>query len=132
MVTALFVASRAVHWASFSPSHPPDRRQSVWLNRLRQACVCCAQGKDVARPHNDRRCCAIGRCCQDRLSDRTVRGVRDTLRAALGNAVAEEMLTRNLAAVMRLPMSRKSKRNWWSVDEARAFLESARTDRDPL
>jgi integrase len=104
----------------------------VWLNRLRQACQCCAQGKDAARPHNDRRCCTIGRCCQDRLSDRPVRDVRDTLRAALGSAVAEELLTRNVAAVVRLPVSRKSKRNWWSVDEARAFLESARTDRDPL
>jgi integrase len=104
----------------------------VWLNRLRQACQCCTQGKDAARPHNDRRCCAIGRCCQNRLSDRTIRDVRDTLRAALGNAVAEETLTRNLAAVVRLPVSRKGRRNWWSVDEARAFLESARTDRDPL
>ena len=104
----------------------------VWLNRLRQACQCCAQGKDAARPPGERRCCAIGRCCQDHLSDRTVRDVRDTLRAALSIAVAEELLTRNVAAIVRLPVSRKHKRNWWSVEEARAFLESARTDRDPL
>ena len=35
----------------------------------------------------------------------------DTLRAALGSAVAEELLTRNVAAVVRLPVSSKRKRN---------------------
>jgi integrase len=53
-------------------------------------------------------------------------------RAALANAVAEELLPRNVAAIVRLPNPRKPQRQWWSVEEARAFLESARRDYDPL
>jgi integrase len=104
----------------------------TWLNRLRITCQCCSQGKDTARQHDHRRCCAIGKCCHQLLSDRTVKDVRDTLRAALGTAVAEELVTRNVAGVIRLPTPRKPQRQWWSVDEARAFLESARRDDDPL
>ena len=104
----------------------------TWLNRLRTTCQCCAQGKDVARPIGRRRCCAIGTCCHQVLAERTVKDVRDTLRAALANAVAEELLARNVAAVIRLPTPRKRQREWWSVEEARAFLESARRDHDPL
>jgi len=54
------------------------------------------------------------------------------LRAALANAVAEELLPRNVAAIVRLPNPRKPQRQWWSVEEARTFLESARRDHDPL
>jgi integrase len=104
----------------------------TWLNRLRVTCQCCAQGKDAARPVDRRRCCAIGNCCQQVLAERTVKDVRDTLRAALANAVAEELLARNVAAVVRLPTPRKQQRHWWSVEEARAFLEMARRDHDPL
>jgi integrase len=104
----------------------------TWLNRLRTTCQCCAQGKDAARPIGRRRCCAIGTCCHQVLAERTVKDVRDTLRAALANAVAEELLARNVAAVVRLPTPRKRQRQWWSVEEARAFLESARRDHDPL
>jgi len=104
----------------------------AWLNRLRHACQCCAQGKDAVRPHGEQRCCAIGQCCGQHLSDRTIKDIRDTLRAALANAVAEELISRNAASVVRLPTSRRTKRTPWSVDEARAFLESARHDDDPL
>ena len=104
----------------------------TWLNQLRAICQCCAQGKDTARRAGHRRCCAIGSCCGQVLSDRTIKDVRDTLRAALANAVAEELLARNAAAIVKLPTPRKRERHWWSVEEARKFLESARTDRDPL
>jgi integrase len=103
-----------------------------WLNRLRETCQCCVQGKDASRPLGDQRCCAIGNCCGERLSPISIKDARDTLRAALTNAVAEELLTRNVASVVRLPAPRKRKRNSWSVEEARAFLESARHDSDPL
>jgi integrase len=64
--------------------------------------------------------------------DRTVKDIRDVLRAALTNAVPEELLPRNVAAVVRLPNPRRRQRQWWSVEEARTFLESARRDQDPL
>lgn len=104
----------------------------TWLNRLRTTCQCCAQGKDAARPEGRRRCCAAGNCCDQVLSKRTIKDVRDTLRAALANAVAEELTARNVAAIVRLPTPRKRQRQWWTVEEARAFLESARRDGDPL
>ena len=65
------------------------------------------------------------------LSDRTIKDIRDVLRAALANAVAEELLPRNVAAIVRLPNPRRPQRQWWSVEEARTFLESARRDHDP-
>ncbi len=76
----------------------------TWLNRLRTECQCCAQGKDAARPPERRRCCAIGQCCEQTLSSRTIKDVRDTLRSALGTAMAEELVTRNVAGVVRLPV----------------------------
>ncbi|MFD0529613.1 hypothetical protein ACFQ1I_26650 [Kitasatospora arboriphila] len=109
-----------------------------WTNKLLEGCQCCIQGKDAARPvnHRDpkrrRRCCAIGRCCDQRLSQRTVRDARNTLRSALTNAMAEELITKNLAALVKLRAPRRVPRRPWSVEEAKTFLESARRDGDPL
>jgi integrase len=107
-----------------------DIRQ--WLNKLAQVCQCCAQGKDASRPEAKRRCCAVGQCCHAPLSPRTRADARDTLRAAFTCAVEEELISRNPAAVVRLPAPRSRKRRSWTVDEARRFLESARRDREPL
>jgi integrase len=106
------------------------RDVQTWLARLRDRCQCCAQGKDLdrARP----RCCAAGACCHQVASPRTVRDAWMTLRIALGNAVREEVLARNVAALVRVPKARSHKPKPWSVDEARQFLESARADNDPL
>lgn len=60
-----------------------------------------------------------------------VSDIRNTLRSALSNAVAEELPTRNVAAPVKLSPVRKRRHRSWSSDEARAFLESARTDEDP-
>ena len=110
---------------------PRDVR--IWLNQLRETCQCCAQGKDARRPGAKRRCCAIGNCCDQVASIRTCRDARDTLRAALTHAVTEdELIGRNVAALVRLPSGRTRKIRAWSVTEACTFLESARTDRDPL
>lgn len=102
----------------------------VWLNRLSETCQCCAQGKDAARPAELRRCCAVGRCCGQRVSRRTVLDVRAVLRAALSNAVAEELVSKNVAMSIRLPSQRGRRPATWSVEEARRFLVSAREDKD--
>ena len=107
-----------------------DIRQ--WLNKLGRICQCCAQGKDAAWPENKRRCCAAGKCCHAVLSVRSRNDARDTLRAALACAVDEEIISRNIAAVVKLPTPRKGKRRWWSVDEARRFLEYARRSGETL
>jgi integrase len=103
-----------------------------WINRARRTCQCCAQGKDSRRPEGKRRCCAVGRCCGQVLSARTVRDLKTVLRSALGQAVSEELASRNVAAQVKLTKTRSRKGKAWSSDEARAFLESARDDQDPL
>jgi integrase len=106
-----------------------DVRQ--WLNKLSRICQCCAQGKDAARPEAKRRCCSVGKCCQEVLSPGTRKDARNVLRAALTCAVEEQVIARN-PAVFRLSGRRdpKPKRRSWTVDEARQFLESARRDDD--
>jgi integrase len=106
------------------------RDVQTWLGRLRDRCQCCAQGKDLARAQP--RCCATGACCHQVASPRTVRDAWATLRIALGNAVREELLARNVAGLVRVPKARSHKPKPWSVEEARRFLESARQDNDPL
>jgi integrase len=110
------------------------RETQAWLNKIPGNCQCCAQGKDAKRPPQKQRCCAIGDCCEDLPSRRAIEGARNTLRAMLNNAKREELISRNVAELVTLPKSRKrlQRRNSWTVDEARRYLESARRDNDPL
>ena len=106
------------------------REVQTWLNQLRVRCQCCAQGKDAARPQP--RCCAAGACCQQVPSDWTVHQAWTVLRSALANAVRDEVVARNVAALVRVPLPRPRKPRPWSADEARRFLESAHAEDDPL
>ncbi|MEU6074911.1 site-specific integrase [Micromonospora sp. NPDC047074] len=108
------------------------RDVQTWINEVARTCQCCAQGKDARRPVARRRCCALGRCCVDTPSARTVKDIRGVLRSALNHAATEELVTRNAAALVKLPPVRRRRGRAWSSDEARRFLESARADRDPL
>ncbi|MGK5451160.1 site-specific integrase [Streptomyces radiopugnans] len=102
----------------------------AWLNGLLEQCQCCAQGKDAKR--DKPRCCAVGRCCEQVPSRRTVQDARAVLRSALTNAMTEELISKNVAALVKVRSARKPKRQPWSVEEARQFLEAARAARDPL
>jgi integrase len=108
------------------------RDVQTWLNGVRRQCQCCAQGKDLARPEGKRRCCALGRCCGQVPSARTVRDLRTVLRSALSHAMKEELIIKNVAALVTVPKGRARKTQAWSSEEARAFLESARGGDDPL
>lgn len=110
------------------------RETQAWLNKLAGNCQCCAQGKDARRPEAKRRCCAIGECCENYPGRRTIEAARGTLRAALNNAMSEELISRNVAELAKLPKARKKlrRRNSWTVEEARKFLESSRREGDPL
>ena len=108
------------------------RNMRVWLNEVRRTCQCCAQGKDAARPVAARRCCAVGKCCGAVPSGYVVQIARDVLRSALGTAVTEELVARNVAALVKVPTPRRPQRKPWSADEARRFLEAARSASDPL
>jgi hypothetical protein len=61
-----------------------------------------------------------------------VADLRTVLRSALGHARTEELITSNVATVVKVPSTRSRKTQAWSSAEARAFLESARRDGDPM
>lgn len=102
----------------------------TWLNKLGDQCQCCEQGKDAARPVP--RCCAKGQCCRMVLSRRSVQDIRAVLRSALTNAQTEELISKNVAGLVKVRSVRKTRHEPWTVDQARKFLESARTSKDPL
>jgi integrase len=99
-----------------------------WLNGLPAICQCCAQGKDARRADGMARCCAAGRCCHSNPSPRTVKDVRAVLRSALSAAMRDELVERNVAELVTTPKQRKRKVVPWTSEEARRFLESARSD----
>jgi integrase len=107
------------------------RDVQVWLNSVRRACQCCAQGKDARRRPDRRRCCAVGRCCQNLPSVTTVVHIRRVLRTVLSHAIVDGLITQNPAKFVKLPTGRVRRRQAWSSEEARRFLESAWTDADP-
>jgi hypothetical protein len=105
----------------------------AWLNRLAAQCRCCTQEKDVRRGLRDTaRCCAIGKCCHQVPSPRAIKDVRTVLRSALHSAVRRELIDRNVAQLVQIPKQRKRKIMPWTREEARRFLESARSSSDPL
>ncbi|MFF9393488.1 site-specific integrase [Streptomyces griseoluteus] len=101
-----------------------------WVNGLLGECQCCAQGLDKKR--DTPRCCATGECCERIPSRRTVQDARAVLRSALTNATTEELISKNVAALVKVRSARKTKRHPWSVEEARHFLEAASAAHDPL
>ncbi|MFI9576064.1 tyrosine recombinase XerC [Microbispora rosea] len=114
------------------------RDVQTWLNSLTTLCTCCDQKKDHKRPESKRRCCSKGQCCESYPSRSTITGIRSVLRAALGNAVREELISKNVAALATLPTKartkskRKKRHAIWSVDEAQRFLEYVKGKDDPL
>ncbi len=105
------------------------RDVQAWMNVLRTRCQCCFQGKDVAR--DKPKCCAVSECCHQVASEWTRHQAWTVLRAALASAVRDELVPRNVAALVRVPVPRQRRTVMWSVEESRRFLESARADGDP-
>ncbi|MFI6906637.1 tyrosine-type recombinase/integrase [Nonomuraea sp. NPDC050394] len=104
-----------------------------WINKLRKLCQCCAQSKDARRDKNKQKCCAVGKCCEQVASERTVRDALTVLRSALSYAVGDEIIGKNVAAGLRIPRLRKRRKvKPWSVAEAKQFLERALADADGL
>jgi integrase len=106
------------------------RDVQTWFNRVAVTCQCCAQGKDARRPESKRRCCAVGKCCRSLPSARTLRDIRAVLRSALSQAMVEELVSRNVAALVKhRPIRKRSGRRLaWTSEEARRFLEYTRRE----
>ncbi|MGW4024430.1 tyrosine-type recombinase/integrase [Streptomyces sp. NPDC005009] len=103
-----------------------------WLTKLATVCQCCAQGKDAKREPSRRKCCAIGECCESYPSRRVVQAARDALRAALTHAVSEELISKNVASLVKVPKPRRRRIKPWSVAEASQFLTDAAARDDHL
>ncbi|MEW2300870.1 site-specific integrase [Streptomyces sp. NPDC006655] len=107
----------------------------AWLDQLRAACQCCARGTDAARrpdpkhPNQQPRCCAIGQCCDKRLSPRTLQYVHAVLNSALQQAVRDERVERNVTRHVQVGQIRHRRFEPLTAAEARRFLQVARTDR---
>ncbi|MFE7046616.1 tyrosine-type recombinase/integrase [Streptomyces atratus] len=97
----------------------------TFLDRLRATCQCCTQGLDTER----KRCCAVGECCQKRLSASTVTYVHSVLKSALEHAVREDELPRNVARNVKAATPRPRRFRPLTATEARQFLNAARTER---
>ncbi|MFB6622108.1 tyrosine-type recombinase/integrase [Streptomyces sp. NPDC056374] len=97
----------------------------TFLDGLRTTCQCCAQNRDSAR----RSCCAIGQCCNKRLSPLTVTYVHAVLKSALEHAVREDELPRNLARNVKTATPRPRRFQPFTTAEARQFLHRASKDR---
>lgn len=106
------------------------REVQTWVNDLRTRCQCCAQGKDATR--DTPRCCATGQCCNQVPKEWTVRQAWTILRSALSSAQREELVTRNVAGLVRMPVPRTTRATIWSVAQVRQFLDSAAADADPF
>jgi integrase len=67
------------------------------------------------------------------VSESTVQDILKCLRAALSNAVREELITRSPVTLVKVSKPRKTRKvKPWSVEEAQRFLESARNADDPF
>ncbi|MEW5653947.1 tyrosine-type recombinase/integrase [Streptomyces cinereoruber] len=97
----------------------------TFLDRLRTTCQCCTQELDAER----KRCCAVGECCQKRLSALTVTYVHSVLKSALEHAVREDELPRNVARNVKTATRQPRRFRPLTAAEARQFLDAARADR---
>ena len=71
-------------------------------------------------------------CCHRVASPRTIKDIRAVLRSALHSAVSQELIDRNVAQLVQIPKQRRRRPVPWTSEEARRFLESARSSSDPL
>jgi integrase len=71
----------------------------------------------------------LERLKQRGIGVRTIRYVHATLRAALEDAVREELIEKNVAKLVRPPATPRSEREPLTIDEIRTFLEANKEDR---
>jgi integrase len=101
----------------------------LFLRRLESTCLCCLHGYDRRRTEDERRCCAVGRCCQSVPSRRLVQQVHAVLRNALQAAVREELIGRNVAKLVTVSGPAYEIDRGLTVHQARKLLAVSRADR---
>ncbi|ARQ67493.1 tyrosine-type recombinase/integrase [Streptomyces marincola] len=106
---------------------PADIRR--FLAEFRDGCLCCLRGLDAARPEDEQRCCAKGRCCERRPSARSVQYAHAVLRSALGHAMREELVARNVARIVETPQVARQEVRPLDRAEVLLLLKAARSHR---
>ena len=105
---------------------PADVR--AWLTGLQSLCQCCAQGKDAKRASMGKGAlprAAAGEVLQRRpVVEGSIQHILRVLRAALQDAVDEELLNRNVARLVQLRVT--DKRNVRAFTVRRPFASSRR------
>jgi Phage integrase, N-terminal SAM-like domain len=96
------------------------RDVQLWMNDLRERCQCCAQGRDAARRRP--RCCTAGACCRQIASEWTRHQAWTILQSALSAAVRDELVSRNVAALVKVSTPRARRALVWTVDQSGQFL----------
>lgn len=101
----------------------------AFFTRLENDCRCCADGTDAARPVDERECCALGHCCDKRLSVRTIQFIHAVLRNALQQAMREELVMRNVATLVQVKTPKYRVNRGLPVEDSKALLREAESDR---
>ncbi len=96
----------------------------AFMDEFRRKCLCCTAGLDTTR-RPDRRCCSVGKCCQHYPSARQIQYVHAVLRNALQHAMREELVSRNVAKLVRVPSPRYKVGKGLSVDQVRKIIAAA-------
>ncbi|MFL6053319.1 MAG: site-specific integrase [Actinoallomurus sp.] len=101
----------------------------LFITRLREICPCCRNGWDAVR--DEPRCCAkpVPECCGSRLSVRMVQFIHAVLRNALQTAVREEVISRNVAKLVKVTTPKYKVNRGLTVDQARDVLKAAEGER---
>jgi integrase len=95
----------------------------TFITRTKQECQCCKHGWDAQR--DTRRCCALGQCCDSRLSARMVQFIHAVLRNALESAVREEIIPRNVAKLVQVSTPRYKVNRGLTGQQAKATMAAA-------
>lgn len=101
-----------------------------FMSTLRAKCLCCANGKNAWRNPGGEPCCRDGHpCCERRPTVRHVQYVHAVLRNALSCAWREELVSRNVAQLVKVPTPKYKVGKGLPVEQAKKLLAAAKGSR---
>lgn len=96
---------------------------NLFITNCRQRCQCCVSKLDSRKPLA-RQCCSVGKCCGRLPSVRQVQYIHAVLRNALGQAMREELVSRNVASLVKVAAPRYKVGKGLKVEQVRALLSA--------
>jgi integrase len=95
---------------------------------VRTKCLCCANEWDKHRDTKEQ-CCSAGKCCKRLPSARSVQFVHSVLRNALNNAIREELISRNVAELVKVPAPKYKRGKGLPVNTVKTILDETKGHR---